>query len=233
MYDQSLFLRTLSDFTRVLLTPYDVPTVLDELADHLTDVLDLLGSGVSLVDGGRLRFATAYGPAVAAAERAQDEHQRGPCIDAVHQGGRIAVVEVREFAERWPEYTAAASGLGIRSVASIPMKLEPHTVGALDLYARERRDWAEEDLEAAEVMANMATAYLVNASHHDKQVELNQQLQTALESRVVIEQAKGMVAARKGVSPPAAFEILRAFARERGVTLKAVADAVVTLGLEI
>jgi GAF domain-containing protein len=232
MYDHQLYLRTLSEFTRTLLTPYDVHAMFDQLVDRVTSVLGLAGSGVSLDRDGRLELATALGDDVTAAEQAQEQCQMGPCVTAFRSGEIVAVPDLREARSRWPEYAAVADGVGIRAVASIPMRLGDVTVGALNLYAREVRDWPREDLDAAVVLADMATVYLINASHHRKQVELTEQLQQALDSRLVIEQAKGMLAARHSISPERAFERLRSLARNRSVTVQAVAEAVVRLGLD-
>lgn len=233
MYDNALFLRTLSEFTRALLTPYDVHAALEELAERVTEVLDLLGSGVSLAREGRLTFDTAKGQAVARVEMAQDELQSGPCVTAYQTGKVLAIPDVQAHRDRWPEYCDAAAELGLHAVASVPLKLGELSAGALNLYARGRRTWETEDLEAAQVMADMATAYLINSSHHRQQVELNAQLQHALESRVIIEQAKGMIAKQRGVGPEKAFDLLRRHARNRNATVHAVAEAVVNLGLEV
>jgi GAF domain-containing protein len=234
MYDHQLFVRTLSDFTRVLLTPYDIHTALGELADRVTDVLGLAGSGVSLARGDRLEFGTAYGSAIAEVERTQERFQAGPCVTAFKTGKIVAVTDVAACTDEWPDYCAAAKRAGISAVASLPMRLdetEP-SVGALNLYADGPRDWPDDDLAAAVVMADMATTYLINASHHRKQIELAQQLQDALNSRVLIEQAKGALAARLQIAPDQAFDRLRRYARSRGVRLTSVAEAVVHHGLD-
>jgi GAF domain-containing protein len=234
MYDHQLYLNTLSDFTRVLLAPYEVHTALGELADRVTDVLGLAGSGVSLARDGRLEFDTAFGPAIAEVERTQERMQVGPCLTAFTTGRIVAVSDLTACHDRWPDYCAAAALVGIDSVAALPMRLGEgaQAVGVLDLYADGTREWQEEDLAAAAVMADMATAYLVNASHHHQQVELAEQLQHALDSRVIIEQAKGVLVARHQIDPDAAFERTRRHARRHNVALTGVADAVVRLRLD-
>jgi len=233
VYDQTLFIRKLTEFTGVLLTPYDVGNVLGELADNLTEVLGLMGSGISMLEGGRLIADTARGPAVAAVEGVQEREQTGPCVEAVRTGEPVAVSDVAEHADRWGTFAEVSAELGIAAVASIPMTVGEQTLGALDLYSTRPREWTELELAVATLMASLATAYLVNASHDSEQNELNQQLQEALESRVVIEQAKGMVAAGRGVPVEEAFTLLRGYARQRGLPLKGVSEAVVSLGLEI
>ncbi len=233
MHDHQLYLRTLSEFTRALLTPYDAHAALGELATRVTDVLGIIGSGVSLAEGDKLVFDAGVDNRVVELERIQDETQAGPCVTAFRSGEVVAVSDLTTEADRWPVYCAAAASLGIRSVASIPMRLGERRVGALNLYDEHVRAWDVDDTAAAVVLADMATSYLINASTHHQQVLLAEQLQRALDSRVVLEQAKGMIAARHGLAPDVAFERMRAHARARGVTIRSIAEAVVQLGLDL
>jgi GAF domain-containing protein len=233
VYDQRLYLKTLSEFAGVLISPYEVHAVLESLTDRVRDVLDLVGSGVSLARGDRLEFDSACGSDVAEIERTQERTQVGPCITAFRTGQTIAVSDLTREHDRWPDYAATAARADIAAVASLPMRLGEQTVGALNLYALGTRSWPEDDLAAAQVMADMATVYLINADRHDQQVALNNQLQIALDSRVIIEQAKGVLAARKKITPEAAFERLRSHARSHRARLRSVAEAVVDNRLEI
>ncbi len=119
------------------------------------------------------------------------------------------------------------------AVAGIPMELDGLRLGALNIYDSSPREWAEEDLAAARVFADMATSYLLNSSERERAQRIQAQLQEALASRVVIEQAKGMVAATYGISVDAAFERLRRHARNHNATVRNVSEAVVQLGLRI
>lgn len=233
MYDQSLFLQALSMFARKLPADYDLDVVLSELAESVTAVLQLAGSGVTLHEDGRLRFVTAVSEPFEELERVQERHQRGPCRDAFGTGQPVFVTDVRVEQARWPEYTVAARRLGVAGVAGIPMRLSDKVIGALNIYAAEPRTWTEEDLAVAQVLADVATSYLVNASTQRQLEQLTEQLQQALTSRVVIEQAKGITAHDRGVSVDQAFTLLRSYARSNNLTLVAVADAVVHAGLRL
>lgn len=233
MHDHQLFLRTLSEFTRSLLTPYDVHVMLAELAGQVTHVLGLVGSGVSLAEGDRLIFDVGVGDQAEALEELQEETQLGPCVAAFHSGRIVRISDLGAEVDRWPAFCRLAELRDIRAVASIPMRLGDQRVGALNLYAREVRAWDEDDMTAAVVLADMATAYLINASKHQQQVQLAEQLQRALDGRVLVEQAKGMLAARHDTTPDVAFEHLRRYARGRGASVREVAAAVVQLGLDI
>src|SRR5690606_27377727 len=168
-------------------------------------------------EGGRLVFDIGVGgEAVETLEGVQEKHQLGPCATAFTTGRIVTVPDLRTETERWPDYGRAAETLGIKAAAAIPMRLGDQTIGALNLYDTKVRPWDEDDVTAAVVMADMATAYLINASTHQQQVQLAEQLQEALDARVVVEQAKGMLAGQMEITPDAAFEHLRRYARGRG-----------------
>ncbi|MGB3828267.1 MAG: GAF and ANTAR domain-containing protein [Ornithinimicrobium sp.] len=233
VYDHPSFLHTMSGFARLLLTPYDVDATLQELAEKATEVLGLAGSGVSLMVGEHLVFGTAVPARVAALEHAQVASQEGPCVQACHIGDVVAVADLARKSDGWDAYRAVAVKHGIGAVAGVPMSLNGQVVGALNLYAEGPRDWSAQDLAAVQVLADMCTGILINASQVRQQEQLTEQLQRALNSRVVIEQAKGIVANAHEVSVDQAFERIRRYARDRNATLRSVAEAVVNLGLHV
>ena len=233
MYDQALFLRTLSTFARALPSGYDIEVVLNDLTESVSAMLAVPGAGVALAEAGRLRLMTAAGAAFEELERIQEHTQRGPCRDAFDTGVVVSCPDVRTAGDQWPEYAEAADRLGVAAVAGVPMRLADQTIGALDVYDDVPREWSEEDLAAAGVLADVATSYLVNASTLRQQQQLNEQLTTALESRVVLEQAKGMTAKEGGVSVDEAYHRIRRHARNHNTSLRAVAEAVVDLGLRV
>ena len=233
MYDHSLFLRTLSEFSAKLISPYDIDTVLQDLMERLREVLALDGTGVALSKDGRLEFATAIPKRLAELEKTQIEHQAGPCVDAYRSGQVVTITDLQSQRDRWPEYCAVSERLGMSSVAGIPMRLGGNTFGAVNLYGAGARDWPEDDIAAAVVMADMATSYLINASQLRQQDQLNEQLQGALESRAIIEQAKGIVAQDHDTTIDQAFHHIRAHARAHNVTVRSVAEAIVRLGMRI
>jgi GAF domain-containing protein len=233
VYDQSLFLHTLSRFARVLPAHYDVETALAELTESVTAVLGLCGSGVTMVEHGRLRFVTAVSEASGELERIQEQQQSGPCQDAYDTGEVVRVLDVRQEVAKWPEFAAAATRLGVAGVAGIPMRLASQIIGALNLYAPEPREWSEEDLTVAAVLADVATSYVINASKIRQQQQLSEQLQQALESRVVIEQAKGITAQQKAVTVDQAYHLMRGHARNNNASIRAVAEAIVAVGLQV
>lgn len=233
MYDHELLLSTLSRFARTLVRLYDVDAVLQELADGVSALLGLVGCGVSLVRDDRLTYATAVPVRVSKLGQAQERTQAGPGVEAWRSGEIVVVPDLSLRTEDWSAYCAAAAEAGIMAVAGIPMCLETRKVGALNLDADGVREWSAEDLAAAQILADMATAYLINASQYGQQQQLNEQLQRALDSRVLIEQAKGIVAATRATSVEEAFDLIRRHARNHHVSLRSVADAIVHVGLHV
>jgi len=235
MYDQSLLLQTLSRFAVVLPARYDVQEALSELTESVTAVLGLCGSWVTMADDGRLNFLTAVSQASAELERdhAQLHPFSCPCREAYSTGEVVRVTDVREQSTRWPEFSAFATRLSLAGVAAIPMRLADEIIGALNLYSPEPRDWSDEDIAVAGVLANVATSYVVNASKPRQQEQLTEQLQEALKSRIVIEQAKGITAQQRAISVSQAYQLMRGHARRNNASLRVVAEAIVAVGLQV
>jgi GAF domain-containing protein len=233
MYDQPLFLQTLSRFAVVLPVRYDLEAALSELTESVTAVLGLCGSGVTMAEDGRLRFVTAVSQASGELERSQEEQQAGPCRDAYQTGQVVRVTDMRKESARWPEFSAIATSLSVAGVAGIPMRLDDQIIGALNLYSPEPREWSDVDIAVARVLADVATSYVVNASKLRQQEQLSEQLQEALESRVVIEQAKGITAYKNAVTIDQAYQLMRRHARNNNASLRLVAEAIVSVGLQV
>jgi len=235
MYNQSLLLQTLSRFAVILPARYDVQEALSELKESVTAVLGLCGSWVTMADDGRLSFLTAMSQVSAELERdhAQLHPFSCPCRDAYSTGEVVRVTDVREQSTRWPEFSAFATRLSLAGVAAIPMRLADEIIGALNLYSPEPRDWSDEDIAVAGVLANVATSYVVNASKLRQQQQLTEQLQEALKSRVIIEQAKGITAQQRAISVSQAYQLMRGHARRNNASLRVVAEAIVAVGLQV
>ncbi|CAM3379475.1 GAF and ANTAR domain-containing protein [Occultella aeris] len=230
MYDHAEFVRTTSEFAQKLIEPYEVHEVLGDLAERTSQLLALAGGGVTVEVDDRVRAITTVPEWLADLGRHQEDTQRGPCIDASATGAVVAVADLRADM-RWPDYRTVAARIGVRSAAGIPMHLGTHTLGALNLYGEAPRIWDAEDLAAAQVLTDLATGFLINASSHAKQALVTEQLQHALDSRIVIEQAKGILAEARGLEVARAFDVMRKYARDRNLRLVEVARAIVHMGL--
>ena len=227
MVDRRLLVDELNRFALTLTTDYPVSDALHDLVDNTTAIFDVRGAAVSLVRDERLEFATASPEDIAALERVQEHHQAGPCVEAFRTGSPVLVTDLATEPDRSPELTTVAAARGIVSLASIPMHLHGDHLGALDLYDTRPHPWSEEEVECAVLLAAHATGYLANASRLDRARQTAAQLQEALDSRVVIEQAKGVLAGQHGIGVDRAFDVLRAYSRSHRMPLREVARMVV------
>lgn len=229
MPNPDTLLDSLERFAAALTSGYGIGDVLHNLTFEMAQVLDLTGAGVTLVHDGQQRFVTAAVEAIADLERVQENWQEGPCIDAVASAAPVTVPDIAapDAAERWLDYTVAAKSAGIQAVAGIPMLAEEKAIGAINLYDSHTRNWSAEDLRVAAIFASIATGYLTHASAAQQQQRTAEQLQQALNTRLIIEQAKGVLAAKQQTTVDDAFAALRSYAREHNARIHEVSRAVV------
>jgi GAF domain-containing protein len=222
----------LTRFARTMTGGYDLSAVLYRLTDDVTEVLDIAGAGIAVSDGDdQLRYATASSDEVAVLERVQEEHQEGPCAEAFRSQEPVTISDIEERTD-WVAYRSEARRLGFNAVAGVPLSLATERFGALNLYDRGPRSWTEEELSLARVLADVAAGYLVQGRLEDTR-RVAEQLQYALDTRVVIEQAKGILSAEWGVSVVEAFERLRRYCRNNNLNLRGVAQEVVAEGFRL
>ena len=221
----------LSCLANTLASEYTMADVANSIVTHAPRILAIAGSGLSLASGPQLRFAAASDEVMARVERSQAELQQGPCIDAHRNGTPMLVANLHSFLGRWPRFARLAISCDVVAAAGIPLRLSGSRLGAFNLYATAPRTWSEADVQIASVLADLASALLLNALARDGARRTIGQLREALDSRIVIEQAKGVLAAERGIPVDSAFELLRAHARRHHAALRSVADAVVRLGL--
>jgi GAF domain-containing protein len=231
MAGQDLITRVVSKFARTLASAPAISEVLSDLATQVTTLLGVAGAGVSVLESGELRCAAATDERSAGLERVQEAGQAGPCVDACRTGTTVTVADLSQTTRGWATYQQAAQDAGIVALASVPMRHEGESIGSLALHSTGRREWSAHDMGVAGILADMATGYLMQARELDRQYRVNEQLRDALDSRIVIEQAKGVLAAERQISVGEAFEVLRRHARSHSASLRSVAEAVVSLGL--
>lgn len=225
--DQNALVRAFHTYTQALLHTYDIGPVLYGLVDQVVQVLDVDGAGVSLArDGRTLAFVAATDADVTALEETQVALNEGPCHEAFSTGKVVTVVDLRDQ-DRWTEYCHTAVDRGIHSVVGIPMPIGERRIGALDLYRREAHHWEGEELHIAQLLAEMASGYVLNAAELSESRTMAGQLQHALDSRVIVEQAKGILAERHDIEPSEAFRRLRQHARATQTNVHDVAHRVV------
>ena len=228
MPKQALFVRTLVELADTLVADFDVVELLTRLADRCVEVLDVAAAGLMLVaPDGDLRVMASSSEAMRVLELFELQSQEGPCLDCYRSGKPVMDQDLALVDGRWPRFAPEALAAGFRSVHALPMRLRGTVIGALNLFHLDPGEMQSADVEAAQALADVATiAILQHRASLEAQV-VNQQLQHALNSRVVIEQAKGMVAERANLDMEQAFSALRTHARNNNLRLVDVAEAVI------
>ena len=210
-----------------LVDEFDVVDFLHNLTVHAVTIGGATAAGLMLTDQmGRLQFMAASHPSSEALELFQLQNSEGPCLDCFTTGSPIVNADLSTAAGRWPTFAPRALELGYGSVHAFPMRLRDNVIGALNLFGSSHALFEESDVRLVQALADVATIALMQERAIRRAEELTEQLQGALTSRVVIEQAKGAVAALAGISPDEAFEVLRRRARSNRQRLAEVALAV-------
>lgn len=231
-FNEKLLTRVLSEFAHTLANRYEVGEVLYRLAEHVIEILGAAGTGVALTDSdGRLRPVTGINELSAGLESLEELYQEGPCVDAFHEGRVIVVSDLEESGSAWPRWSHEAKERNIHAVLGLPLRVREDSLGAMNIYRSHKHAWTESEISVATVLTDMAAGYVAHASDLEESRRTNEQLKEALESRIIIEQAKGILASELSCSIDQAFDALRDHARRNSAGVRAVAHAVVHLGL--
>jgi GAF domain-containing protein len=220
--------RTLVELADTLVADFDVVELLTLLADRCVEVLGVGAAGLMLVaPEGDLRVMASSSETMRVLELFELQSQEGPCLDCYRSGQPVVNQDLATIDGRWPRFGPEALAAGFHSVHALPMRLRGSVIGALNLFDIEPGEMRPADVEAAQALADVATiAILQHRAAFEAQV-LNEQLNHALNTRIVIEQAKGMVAEREGLDMEQAFSTLRGHARSHNLRLADVANAVI------
>ena len=211
-----------------LVTDYDVIDLLDQLMTASVELLDVTAAGLLLRDQrGKLQVAASSSEETRLLELFQLQNNEGPCLDCVQTGVEVTSQDLSADAKRWPRFTPRALEAGFRSVAAVPMRLRDEIVGAINLFQSGDAQIDADTRRLGQAFADVATIGILHRRTVDRSTVLTEQLQHALSSRVVIEQAKGVIAERHHVAMGVAFDALRRFARDHNLTLTDVATGVV------
>jgi GAF domain-containing protein len=228
MSREVMLARTLVELADTLVADFDVVELLTLLADRCADVLDVDAAGLMLVaPDGDLRVMASSSETMRLLELFELQAQEGPCLDCYRTGTPVVNRDLADDPARWPRFSSEAIAAGFHSVLALPMRLRGTVIGALNLFRPEPGEMGAEDVQAARALADVATiAVLQHRATLEAQL-INEQLSHALNSRIVIEQAKGMVAEREGLDMSAAFARLRAHARNHNRRLVDLAEDIV------
>ncbi|GAB2976281.1 GAF and ANTAR domain-containing protein [Frigoribacterium salinisoli] len=211
-----------------LVDSYDVIELLQTLVDSCVDLFDVAAAGLLLADDrGELDVVASTSEASRLVEVMQVDAAEGPCTECFATGTVVSVEVIGEGDRPWPRYERCALDQGFRSVHAIPLRLRDTTIGALNLLRTSTGPLNARDVRAAQALADVATIGILHERVLQEAGLVQAQLQEALDTRVVIEQAKGVLAHQHGVSTEEAFQLLRRSARSTGTKLSELARDVV------
>lgn len=231
VFRENRLVAVLVSMADTLVSDFDVADLFHELVESCTDLLDVAQAGLLLTEGtGGLRVAASSSEAAHVVELLELENKGGPGLEAFRTGRPVnsGLLTGTEPEARWPTYTRAARTAGFNGVAAVPMRLRNEVVGALSLFLTGPDVLSDQDVIVAKALADLATiAIIQNRSTTDDRT-LVFQLETALNTRVVIEQAKGIVSQDAGLEMDEAFSRIRKYARDNNQQLRAVASMIVS-----
>lgn len=214
---------TLVELADTLSAEFDLDDFLRLLANRCVRLLEVDAAGVFLAEHG----VVASTERVTLLELSAQRYEEGPWRDCLHTGEQIAAPDLTEEHGRWPRYSAAARRAGYAATHTVPLRRREELVGALTLFRASPGELEKPDARLAQAMADIATIGILGTRALHRQRTLVGQLQHALNSRVVIEQAKGVVAERLGMNLPAAFSALRDYARSHNARVSELALSIV------
>lgn len=204
----------------------DVTELLGRLTTDCARLLDVSAAGLLLADRrGALHVLAASSERAADLEAFQVQRAQGPCHDCYQDGRPVSVPEVAAATDRWPDFVPVALAQGFGSVHAVPLRLRDQVLGALGLFGPEPGELNERDLRLAQALADVATIALIQDRVASDREAVNDQLQFALDSRVVLEQANGVLSHGGGLDMPDAYAALVRYARDHNLKLADLARA--------
>jgi GAF domain-containing protein len=228
MSRESDVVRSLVEMADTLVEDYDVVDLLTGLTDRCVSLLGVSAAGVMLASpAGKLGLVASSSEAMRLLELFELQAQEGPCLDAFRTGEPVQQTTMEAGSGRWPSFSTAARNAGFRSAFALPLRLREVTIGALNLLSSTRAPMREADAIVARAFSDLAAVSIIQHRASIEAQRLNEQLSAALTSRVVIEQAKGVISERAGTDLAEAFSRLRNYARNHNLRLTDVALAAV------
>lgn len=209
-----------------LVDDYDVVELMERLTQACVDLLGATAAGLLIIDlRGSLRVMASSSEQMHVLDVLQVQTDEGPCRDCVKSGTAVRVEDLATEIERWPRFAPVALDAGFSALLALPLRLRSETLGALNLFFANGPLLAEPDQRIAQALADVATIGVLQQRAVHRSAVVAEQLQQALNSRVVIEQAKGMLAQHLQTDMDVAFDLLRRHARNHNLRLTALAGA--------
>lgn len=217
-----------------LTTDFDIVDLLYTLVEQCTIIFDTSDGGLMLADNrGELQLMTSTSEAADFVEVMQLNAASGPCIECFTTGTAVSVPSIRDSSDRWPDFEHAALQQGFHSAHATPMRLRGHVIGTMNLFGTKRGAFNDRDAALAQALTDVATIGILQQRVMAETNLLAEQLHRALDSRVLMEQAKGMLAHSLGVSMDAAFSALRDYSRSNNLSVRAVAEGISDRSIDV
>jgi GAF domain-containing protein len=214
--------------TDTLVDDFDVVELLDRLVADCVNLIGVDAAGILLLNRDRhLEVVASSNEASHLMEVFQLESRSGPCVDAVHTGEPVSVTDPEQLRRNWPAFSRAIEGVGFSAVYALPMRLRAEKIGALNLFNSTQPPLSDFDHRLAQALADVATIGILQQRTVSRASVLVEQLQLALNTRISVEQAKGIIAEFGGVDMGVAFEAIRSFSRTNSLKLTSVAESLV------
>jgi transcriptional regulator with GAF, ATPase, and Fis domain len=227
-------LQTFAALADTLVADYDVVDLMQTLVDRCLLLLDVTAAGILLADDqGDLELVVSTSEASRLVETMQLSADAGPCIECFRTGRAVAIDDIRSSPAEWQPFRDQALDQGFLSVQALPLRLRESTIGTLNLMRTVSGPLPEGDLIAAQALADVATIGIIQERTLREAETVREQLQNALSTRIVIEQAKGVVAHQRSVTTEQAFEVIRSYARSHRQSLTFVATELVNRRLSL
>jgi GAF domain-containing protein len=219
---------TFVELADTLVDEFDVIDFLSVLTGRCVELLEVSAAGVLLVgEHGQLQPVASSDEAALLVELFELQSDDGPCLKSYRSGEPLVNMGVDASEVLWPLFAARVRAAGFVMVHALPLRLRRTVIGALNLFGASARPLADDELALAQAMADAATIGILQQRAVQRGEQVSAQLQGALTSRVLIEQAKGVLAERRRIHVDEAFAVLRGYARDRNLLLSELAAAVV------
>ena len=217
------------DVADTLVADFDLIEFLHNVAVHATEISGGAAAGLMLTDeDGRLHYMGASSDDARLLELFQLQNAEGPCLDCCRTGQPVISADLASSVDRWPVFVPRALAAEIHAVHAFPMRLREQVIGGLNVFGQQPGPLSSDQVRVVQALADVATIALIQEQAISRAEMVTEQLQSALNSRIVVEQAKGAVARAFGITVEDAFTLLRNHARNSRIRLTELAHTVVT-----
>lgn len=211
-----------------LMKDYDIVDLLSTLLKTCTDILEVDAGGILLADsGGDLELVASTSEEAKVVETIIIAAGAGPCIDGFDTAAVVTVPDITASGDKWPKFKKSALEQGFRSTYAVPMRLRTEVIGVMNLLSSTPDSISQKDGDIAQALADIAVLGILHERNFRNPLVVDEQLHLALDTRILVEQAKGVLAQAEGLSMTDAFDALREYASSHGLSLRQSAEGTV------